>query len=173
MPNKSEYNKHRTIIEVIVPQYWWSLVAAIIDRESAWNQTAYRRERGWLDRMPNGPRLEQNIREAGIFCEVDAIESSYGLMQIMHATAFELGCRRNPESLYLPEVNILWGWVYLRKQLQRYNAQPMSPNDTPLLNAIAAYNAGSARTTVDGKYTNQSYVDFVWNQMLEWRGVLK
>lgn len=50
-----------------------------------------------------------------------------------------------------PEVSIELAAAYLRWQLNRY--------DDNLLDAIAAYNAGTAVRRMDGQYSNQAYVD--------------
>lgn len=96
-------------------QYWcgilweeqdWRLIKADICQESSFNQYA--------------------ISSCG----------AKGLMQLMPATALEMGCR-NP---YDPEQNIMAGIKYLRLQ---YDHFPEIPDETERIKfALAAYNAG-------------------------------
>lgn len=81
--------------------------------------------------------------------------TSYGLMQVLDTTAKDLGLKGDPKALYIPEVGISYGVKYLGRQLRRYAGD--------LEKAVAAYNAGTARKRSDGRFTNQSYVDFVFN----------
>jgi len=86
-------------------------------------------------------------------------DASWGLMQLLLVTAKQvLG---NPNltitQLTQPRVNIEAGAKYLSQQIARYNG--IIPD------AIAAYNAGSARFKAAPKqheYINQDYVDKVW-----------
>lgn len=77
---------------------------------------------------------------------------SRGLMQVLDPTARELGLA-DVQQLYIPVVGISTGVKYLAQQLKRYRGN--------LANAIAAYNAGSARFNEDETYRNQGYVDKV------------
>lgn len=87
--------------------------------------------------------------------EAHKTDASWGLMQLMLATAREILGKPDLTTTQLiqPRTNIEAGAKYLRKQLDRYGGNIKS--------AIAAYNAGSARFTKDGKYVNQPYVDKV------------
>lgn len=77
---------------------------------------------------------------------------SYGLMQILLATAKEMGFTGGAPDLLKPEVNLHFGCKYLTKQLLRYRG------DIP--SAIAAYNAGGAYKRY-GRFVNQHHVDKV------------
>lgn len=103
-----------------------ALTRAIIARESAWNPGALR----WEPQLNDG---------------------SYGLMQVLHATAKMYQPEVTPGELFIPAVNIGIGVRHLQMLLGRY-----SLND-----AIAAYNAGSPRRGADGLYINQGYVNDV------------
>lgn len=80
---------------------------------------------------------------------------SWGLTQVMGATARELGLQSDIPNMLRPEVGIEYGAKYLRKQLSRYKGD--------YKDAVAAYNAGSAKKNCSGRYNNQSYVDAVYN----------
>lgn len=84
--------------------------------------------------------------------EVIQQKTSYGLMQIMGATARELGHETYLPELYDIETNLEFGCKYLKKQLTRYKS---------VKSAIAAYNAGSLRTNKEGQIVNQAYIDKV------------
>lgn len=77
---------------------------------------------------------------------------SRGLMQVLDGTAADLGIT-DANLLYVPSVGISTGVKYLAQQLRRYGGN--------LHNAIAAYNAGSARFLEDETFRNQGYVDKV------------
>lgn len=79
---------------------------------------------------------------------------SYGLMQIMGATARESGFNLHPKLLLVPKINLSWGLLHLWSLKQRFKTWP---------DAVAAYNYGHpARTLLTGKYKNQAYVDLVF-----------
>lgn len=76
-------------------------------------------------------------------------ELSRGLMQVKESTARHLGLS-DPALLYNPTIGVSMGAKYLAQQLRRYG------NDEQ---AVAAYNAGSARRSSSGAWVNQGYVD--------------
>jgi len=87
-------------------------------------------------------------------------DASIGLMQVLLGTAHEFSPNATEADMYDPAFNIDVGTAYIAKNLNRYNGN--------VLDAIAAYNAGTARKNSDGKYVNsqgvtnvQSYVDKV------------
>ena len=73
-------------------------------------------------------------------------------MQVKDTTARELGLS-DPLQLHVPAIGIDYGVRYLAKQLARYGGK--------IPNAVAAYNAGSARFTERETFVNQAYVDAV------------
>lgn len=122
------------------------------DYDEAIRRTA---ERHGLD-----PRLvkaivaaESNFQSNAYRWEPKRGDASYGLMQVLFATAKTVGYSGEPEGLYDPDTNLEIGARYLAKQLARYRG------DVP--SAVAAYNAGTARRTKSGKFSNQGYVDRV------------
>lgn len=80
------------------------------------------------------------------------LSGEVGLMQIMPATARDMGFVGDEVELFNPPINIFTGVKYLRFQLDRYGN---------LLDMVAAYNAGSVRKNKDGAYINLSYVKSV------------
>lgn len=90
-------------------------------------------------------------------------DSSWGLMQVLLSTAKSVLGNNSLtiQDLVRPEINITAGTKYLSSQLARYNGN--------IRDAIAAYNAGSARRNKDGTYVNQGYVDSVYRYYMMYR----
>lgn len=96
--------------------------------------------------------------------------SSYGLMQLRPETAALLAGRTlTTDELFDPTVSTLLGAKYLADQLRRYQGS--------VPDAVAAYNAGTARRNADGQYINsrgetnvQRYVDAVLAAYARWSG---
>lgn len=100
------------------------LVEAIVVQESSGRADAFRFEPGvwaWFKANPLAAGL--NARRAA---------SSYGLMQILFATATDYGFRAEPEYLFLPKTNLdlgcrhfamllKWAGSNVPKALQAYN----------------------------------------------------
>lgn len=80
------------------------------------------------------------------------IFSSRGDWQILFLTAYCIGFRGSPAELDHPETNCRWACVYLTMKIRRHKY---------LKNVIASFNNGSPRV-VDGTYSNQRYVDMVY-----------
>ena len=125
-----------------------ALVGAVVVTESAGEPCAIRYERGYR-------YLFQPARVKPKGCstttEINAQQCSWGLMQIMGATARELGFRGWLSELCRPEVGLEYGCKYLARQVKRFGSVEAG---------VAAYNMGSPRKGEDGKYLNQeSYVE--------------
>lgn len=103
------------------------VIQAVIQIESAWNIMAFRNE----------PDYRQSDGTLG--------DASRGLMQILHDTAKWLGFSGRPTELFNPTINIDLGTKYLAYQFGRYKNW---------YDAVAAYNAGSARKNEFGEYVN-------------------
>jgi len=106
-----------------------ALIKAIIKTESNWDVNASR-------------------------YEVHKTDSSWGLMQLMLATARNvLGIKDLTTTQVInPRINIEAGTKLMAENLNRWGN---------MRDAIAAYNAGSPRLGKDGKYVNAAYVDKV------------
>lgn len=144
-----------------IPQ---SLLEAIIKVESAMNPFAIRIEPhlkkvNWYKRALYGI---ENIRDYH-YC-------SFGLMQIMFATARAIGFRGKAFELMNPDTNIKYGAKFLKGLLKRYKGNLNSVED-----AISAYNQGNNRfydinkngiKDKDEKYRNQDYVNKVMENYL-------
>lgn len=91
-------------------------------------------------------------------------DASWGLMQVLLSTAKQVLGNTNLTTTQLiqPRVNIEAGTKFIAQQLARYKGN--------IKDAIAAYNAGSAKI-VDGKYFNQAYVDKVYNNYLMYKNL--
>lgn len=135
------------------------LLLAIIVQESSGKVGAIRYEPKylWLH-QPKSFALKLGI---SLQTEETAQRFSYGLTQIMLATARWLGFEGYPYELYEPTGNLTWCARFL-SQLQSRHA---SLNDI-----IASYNAGSPRRDSNGRYVNQEYVDSVTKYMNYFKG---
>ncbi|MEM4655267.1 MAG: lytic transglycosylase domain-containing protein [Thermosphaera sp.] len=88
-----------------------------------------------------------------------AQQASWGLMQVMGAVARELGFT-GPYLTELcdPLLNLELGCLHLSLLRDRYLARWGWPG------VIAAYNAGTPRVLVDGRFSNQDYVDKIYKK---------
>lgn len=105
-----------------------SLVMAIIAQESSFNSYANKYE----------PKLNDN---------------SYGLCQILHTTAQDLGFNDLPEKLYDDNINLKFALKFLSNKYIKYNKN--------IKDTISAYNAGYSTKQKDDTYLNQDYVNKV------------
>lgn len=124
------------------------IVDAIITIESAWNPDAIRYEPDF--RYTTSCPIHAKANGITEKTEERLQMFSFGLMQIMGATARLLGFEGTLLDLVDVETNIVWGCRYLKSQQKRYNV---------LSDVVAAYNAGSAKRNEDGRYKNQDYVN--------------
>ena len=120
-------------------------VYALIWVESRGRADAYRYEPDFLDRYLRG---KPDWKDNPYLGQPKRVSASYGPMQVMYPTAWELGYRGEPEGLH-GRTGLEYGIRYYRRKLELYG----DPAD-----AAAAYNAGSVRRS-GGGYANQAYVD--------------
>ncbi len=128
-----------------------ALVAAIVHVESRWNTWAIRHE-------PNlPPSMEVKV---GVYARLHGLtqhtertlqHSSIGLGQCLGVTARDLGYRGPLQRLFEPQTGLEWAIRYFQKQLERYTGH--------VEDAVASFNAGSAKKLPSGEYVNQTYVD--------------
>lgn len=126
------------------------VISALIQVESS----------GGLNLLRHEPRYRWIYKPAvfavefGISLDTEVAQQkfSYGPMQIMGATARELGYKERDLRKLLWVDGIEYGIKYLIRCADRYPA---------LQDCIAAFNAGSVRRLPNGKYVNQGYVDKV------------
>ena len=126
----------------------FQIIAAIIETESSWNPFAVRYEPEYKYVTKNAADFAKklNITEA---TEIQTQKMSWGLMQIMHGKARELGFKGLATELVKIE-NLYWPILLVKKLNEQYHGSSEQ--------IFAAYNHGSAEI-VDGKFVNQSYVD--------------
>lgn len=130
-----------------------NLLAAIIMKESSWNDNVVRYEpnyawvcdvKGFARRVNASDQTEQALQMM-----------SWGLCQIMGSVAREYNYQGWLTDLLKPELNVRYGAQHLKAYLARYPAG--------ITDAISAYNQGTPRKDPKGKYLNQDYVDTVLN----------
>lgn len=93
-----------------------------------------------------------------------AQQASWGLLQIMGATARQMGCREHfLTALCDPEVGLEFGCRYLKNRWDKYYAGYGMPA------VIAAYNAGTPVRAGPNGYINQSYVNKVLASAARWK----
>ncbi len=107
-----------------------SLVMAVIQMESGGNPNAKRPEPGYMRAyVEKNPKWLKFSRETGI--TLQEIATSYGLLQMMFATAHGYGCKTVAQALD-PSQAIRFGVAHLKTLLDKY----------PIGEALAAYNGG-------------------------------
>ncbi len=113
-------------------------ILATIVTESGGKPDAYRFEPAFYDRYlkDTSPWTENPY-----YGEPKRISASYGLMQIMYTTAYNIGFRGKPEDLYDPATAIDVSTAYIASAAQRKQHQWDPPK------IACAYNAGSVRPT--------------------------
>lgn len=126
-----------------------NLIAAIIQKESAgiaWRTRYETKFRWFVD--PN-----EHINRLGVTAvtELNQQATSWGLMQIMGATARGMGFRGYFPELCGPQLGIYWGALYLRSRVRATRT---------IEEAIATYNAGPGELS-DGDIDNVGYVNAV------------
>jgi len=101
--------------------------------------------------------MMQAKRPAGCSVDMERMcqKTAWGLMQVMGATARELGFDGWLSELVGPETNIRLGIEFLRRKMSQYFERD------GIEGVAAAYNGGALRRRPDGKFTNQGYVDRV------------
>lgn len=126
------------------------ILAAIVQTESSGNRFAVRFEPGYKYLYGTKENaIDNRVTEA---TETVMQMTSWGYCQIMGAVARELGLKGPIFQLLEPEVNLRYCAALLKRLARKYSQR----NDI-----IAAYNAGSAIRSMDGRYKNQAYVDRV------------
>lgn len=91
----------------------------------------------------------------------DGGSSSIGVCQIKMATAKTVGFYGTVKDLKAPQTNIYYSAKYLKRQLSRYDNDPIK--------AVAAYNAGTHRVNKKGLVMNRKYVTKVFTAWAEGR----
>lgn len=105
------------------------LVEAVVVQESGGNAHAYRFEPKFWSRY-----LSKKSDYVGKVPQ--RVSASYGLMQLMYPTVVDMGFKGEPEELFLPVVNLLWGTTRLADLLEWAKGD--------IISALAAYNGGKA-----------------------------
>lgn len=126
------------------------LIAAVAQHESGGNQWALRYEPDyqWLYK----PQNYSHALNISLDTEICMQKFSIGYCQLMFAVCRELGFKDEAGRMFDPELNFTYGCRHLKRFLDKYGNIP---------DALSAYNAGSPRKAVTGKYINAAYVDDV------------
>ncbi len=130
----------------------FTIMAAICETESNWNPYATRYEA----RFKYISEIQGYARVNHITVDTEKIQqmTSWGIGQIMGATARSMGYSGPLVRLCEPELGLEYACMYFKNNCDRFPS-----NDRK----IAAYNAGSPRYDRH-KLTNQVYVDLVMSK---------
>lgn len=132
-----------------------ALVCAICEVESSWMATAIRFEPTFFTRYISGRDIAKPIQPCSRVTEEIALATSWGLMQVIGATARRLGFDKAFLSdLTIPEVGLIYGCRYLTELKRQYNSYGLG-------GIISAYNAGKPVMDKNGLWVNQGYVSKV------------
>lgn len=134
-------------------------VAAHCCIESSFRPAAIRFEAAFQKKyIDDNPKYKKEPESTRIL-----LATSIGLMQIMGVVAHEYGLPMfDLYRLEEADTGLRYGCKHLKHYLDKYKT---------LENAVAAYNAGSPRKTVDGKYVNQDYVNKVLKKYTQYKEV--
>lgn len=136
-----------------------SLIKALIQTESSFNEVAYRYEANFYKKYIKDNPLYFNHH---LYNEPKKISASYGLCQLMYTTALEIGLSftSEPEILYDPELNIHYGCQFLRKKINLYGLEL----------GILAYNSGHPRTNSPKDEHNYIYLQKIAKYYVKFGG---
>jgi hypothetical protein len=129
------------------------LITAICMVESGGNPWAVRHEPGYQWCVPGAKRPLTCPEATEGFLQ----RTSWGLGQIMGATARDLGFDGWLTELLDPALNMIWVCSFIERLAARLYGHRED--------VISAYNAGSPRKTPGGQYVNQAYVDKVLDRL--------
>jgi len=142
------------------------ILMAIIWQESSAVPWAVRYEPGF--RHIYYPQKYADLTDSTLFIEERCQKTSWGLCQVMLATARWLGFESDPRELLEPIGSITYGAKYLSRLQNQYSS---------LREILSSYNGGSPRPKLDKYghpeidaygnviYQNQDYVDSVMANM--------
>ena len=141
------------------------IIIATISTESSGNpKNDYRYEPGFYDRyIKNNDRWKDHP----FYKFPERISASYGLMQIMYPTAYDLGFRGNPEDLKDPATNLDFGVAYIASpsQVKEHGWDPPK--------IACAYNAGSVQSTDQNAWGMKCYGDHLDRWVPAYNGAIE
>ncbi len=137
-----------------------ALVGAFVAVESGGipERTRYERHWSFFHHPTNEIAAALGITEQ---TEMMAQAHSYGYMQVMGATARDLGFMGYLHTLCQPDLGLEYGCRFLVKKRGQY---------PELKDLVASYNAGTPRKGDDNRYKNQEYVDLVLQKYETFKG---
>jgi hypothetical protein len=125
----------------------------MIEVESGGNPQAMRYEPGY--KYIYKPEDFARAHKVTLATEIELQKFSYGVLQIMGATARELGFKARMTNLLDGLAGFSWGVLYFARLRHQYTDVEAD--------AVSAYNQGSPRRQfMTNKYRNQEYVDKVY-----------
>lgn len=137
-------------------------IIATISTESSGNPKAHRVEPAYYNRYIKD---QSKWKDSPYYKFPERIAASYGLVQIMYPTAYNIGFRGKPEDLYDPAVNIDAGAAYMASQVKMHHWDP------PKIGA--AYNAGSVRATTQNAWGLHTFGDHLDRWIPAYNGAIE
>jgi len=142
------------------------VLKAVAMTESSLLERSFRYEPGFWDRyLKNNPEWKDK--------DPAVVSASYGLMQLMWTTAWELGFRGTQEDLWNPVYNIELGAKLIRQLVDRVIAQKTVETFiwlSPLDIALSRYNGGRTGNPDDkGALRTMKYVGKVHRHWEEFK----
>lgn len=136
------------------------LIAAIVQKESGGLSNSIRYEAHYKDlwKVPEHAKLHAISKDT----EESLQKHSYGIMQVMGATARWLGFTGPLTDLLDHELSLVYGCRYITYLKNRFQAGPK---------VISAYNFGHVAFREPGVFKNQEYVTDVLNYYQELSGL--
>ncbi len=120
-----------------------NLLTAQIQHESGGDPFAFRYEHSYFQAyIQNKPAAKAALYGPLAAC-------SYGLLQILLETAYEIGYTDRPEGLFVPRVGLAFGAKQMRKLWDHFGGAPESYRL-----ALAAYNAGEGNIAAGQSYAS-------------------
>jgi hypothetical protein len=128
----------------------YDIISGLISVESNWHPKRARYEPAF--NYFSQPYKWAALQSISQDTEMTLQRTSWGLMQLMGATARSLSYDLWLPDLCDPMTGIIWGCEYFKSRAAHY---------PDVKDQISAYNAGTPRKRGDGTYENQAYVDKV------------
>jgi hypothetical protein len=150
MTNLKDRNSSAVLLNCNKVNIDFRLMSAIIEIESHWDTYAVKYEPNFD--LLNKPEIFAHMLGITAITEHMLQHFSFGLGQLMGASARDLGMRDSLLSLCVPEIGSYWAALHMKKICDKYSFLP---------DRISAYNEGTPKKKEDGSYLDQDYVDDV------------
>lgn len=135
------------------------LLAALVRAESSFNPRARRHEPEYQRRYVTGSSRWEPARRLGWSDE--QLATSWGLTQVLGATAWSMGWHEPPAAILDPATNLTLGAKYLHQRLERY--------DGDVKRALIAYNGGHGAVLAYNRGASHPSIGYAERVLRYWR----